>query len=188
MIPTTSKSVTLAPYQVLPMAVSGLVFSCAQASAQFQVSFDGQGFIPMQQGWTYGPSPTPFTSLIFANNTGVQITVSFYAGASPLNYSPPTTLALVTGAPTYSKGGGIVAIGAGATVAFNGVDNGKTRKQFLLTNMDAAAALYIQDANANVVLPVFAGESKTVELSGMCKVNKPNGAPVNAVVGEIFYA
>jgi hypothetical protein len=54
--------------------------------------------------------------------------------------------------------------------------------------MDAAAALYIQDANANVVLPVFAGESKTVELSGMCKVNNPNGAPVNAVVGEIFYA
>jgi hypothetical protein len=188
MIPTTSQTVVLAPYQVLPMAASGMVFSCAQATAQFQISFDGQGFIPMQQGWTMDNRPNVFKSIILQNLSAVQITVTFYTGASAMFYSPPVTLALVTEAPTYAKGGGIVAIGAGASLSFTGLDGTKTRKQIIVTNLDPTAELYIQDGAANVLLPVFAGESKTVELSGACKVNNPNGAGVNAVVGEIFYA
>jgi hypothetical protein len=188
MIPTTSQTVVLAPYEVRPLAVSGMVFSCALATAQFLISFDGQGYIPMQQGWTMDNRPNIFRSINLQNPTAVQITVTFYAGASAMFYSPPTTLALVTNAPTYLKGSGIVAIGAGASQTFNGVDAGKNRKQIIVTNLDAVNALYILDAANNIVLPVFAAESKTVELSGLCKVNNPNPAPVNAVVGEVFYA
>lgn len=188
MIPTTYKTIVLAPWQVLPMSVAGTVFSCAAADATFQVSFDGQAFIQVQQGWTYGPSPAAFKQLVFQNLTAVQVTVTFYAGATPMFYSPPTTLALVTDAPTYAKGGGIAAIGAGAVVPYTGLDGAHRRKQIMVTNLDAAAALYLQDGNGNILLPIFAGESKTLAISGSCKLSNPNGAPVSAVVGEVFYS
>ena len=182
------KSITLAAMEVRPVSVTGSVFSCLTATLQFFASFDGGPFIPLQGGLQIDNQPGLFNSVILQNKSLVPLTLTFYCGTCAVTYSPITVNVTTTEAGTYAKGGGIVAIGAAATLTFNGVDGGKTRKQFILPNLDAAVLLYIQDANANLLLPVSAGQSYTVALSGVCKVYNPNGAPVNAVVGETFYA
>ena len=132
--------------------------------------------------------PSAFKQIVFQNPTAVQITLEFYAGASALFYSPPTTLALITQAATYTKGSGVLNIGAGAVLAYTGVDGTHTRKQIIVTNLDAAAALYLCDNAGNLLLPIFAGESKTFDLSGACKLANTNGAAVAAIVGEVSYS
>jgi hypothetical protein len=182
------KSITLAAMEVRPVSVTGSVFSCLTATLQFFASFDGGPFIPLQGGLQIDNRPGLFNSVILQNRSLVPLTLTFYCGTCAVTYSPITVNVTTTEAATYAKGHGIIAIGAGASLIYNGVDGGNTRKQFILTNLDGAVMLYIQDANANLLLPVSAGESKTMAISGVCSVYNPNGGPVNCVVGEIFYA
>ena len=189
MIPTISKSVVLAAYTVLPMSIRGSVFSCAAADAAFKASFDGEDYIDMQQGWTMDSRPTVFNKITFYNPSARQVAVTFYCGSSSMFYSPPVTLALVSNAGTYLKGSGIQAPARNSTTPYSGVDGTKNRKQFILTNMSGEGmTLYINDADGNLVLPVFDGQSRTLEISSMVKLENPNGVPVNCVVGEVFYA
>ena len=182
------KSITLEANEVRPVAIGGKVFSCLTSTGQFFVSFDGGPFIPLQGGVQIDNRPEQFTSMLFKNLTSGPITLTFYCGSSPVNYYPVTVNTTSTNAPTYAKGGDILNLNGGATIAFNGVDNGHNRKQIIVTNLDAAAALYLRDTSHKTLLPVLAGESKTVELSGACELYNPNGGAVSYCVGEIFYA
>lgn len=187
MIPTTSKSFVLAPYQVLPVSVRAAVFSCAVASAEFQISFDGGEYFPMQQGWTVDNRPNLFSQITFYNPTGTAITVTFYAGASAMFYSPPTTMAVIKNAPTYVKAGAY-SIGAGETFDFNGLDGVKVRKQIIFTNLDDSVDLDVLDAAGSGCATVFPRSAWTVEASGKVSLKNNNGDDVTIRVAEIFYA
>jgi hypothetical protein len=189
MIPTTAKSITLAPYQVMPVTVSGKVFSCSATSNSFLLSIDGGEYFPMRQGWTIDYRPDTFNTLTLYNNTATQVAATFYVGASAMFYSPPNTVAIVTNAPTYAKGSGIMALPGYGEQTYSGLDGANVRKQMIVCNMDAGGAMIcIRDAAESIFMPIMAGESKTFECSGLLKLLNPNGGAVNVVVGEIFYA
>ena len=189
MIQTTSKTITLAAYQVLPMAITAGVFSCAAATAPFNIAFDDGEFIPMQAGWTMDARPSTFERIILQNTSAQAVTITFYAGNSQLLYSPVQTAAVISNAGTYTRGTGIVQT---TPNTFNGLDSTtfagltKLRKQIVITNLDATNAITVQDGSGKQMAQIAAGQVWTVESNATFVVINPYG--VNYCVGEIFYA
>ena len=189
MIQITSKSFVLQPNQVLPMSITGSVFSCAAATAPFLIQFDAKEWIPMQAGWTIDARPQTFTQIIFQNQTSLPISISFYAGNASLTYSPGEIDVVVTNAPTFTIGD---AVAAGASKAFAGTTtaNGavKARKQIIVTNQDAAVTVTIMAGNGDYFAEVMPGQVWTLETNDTLTVVNPAGSSFQAQVGQIFYA
>lgn len=141
----------------------------------------------MQAGWTLDARPAAFKTIIFQNTLAVPITITFYAGNCSLTYSPVLNASVVTEAGTFTKGTGV--INATPNV-FNGQTTVagvvKTRKQIVITNLDAANALVVNDANGNEIAQIAAGQVWTVESSGSFTIVNAYG--INYCVGELFYA
>jgi hypothetical protein len=185
----SSKTVVLAAYGVYPIAVTGSVFVCKSADTTFKLSVDGGEEFDMDSGWYFDLNKQSFSRLIMRNVTAAAVTVSFYTGSSQMGYYPPVQVVtqITKDAPTYAKGSGVKNLNAAATDNYNGLDGTKVRRQFTVFNSDANLDIYVM-AGANVMAVVPPRQSWTHLISGALGVNNPNGAAIQYVVGETFYA
>jgi hypothetical protein len=190
-ISTSFQTVTVQPFQVMPKALAGSVFFCLTATAPFNVSFDGSPYMEMVAGMELDNRPNTWSSVTFQNLSNQAITINYYVGNCAISYSPTTVNVVVTDAPTYSLGTGLLnaeITRPPATPAYPGYDatNGNApRKQIIITNLDATNAVTILDAEGNVFASVPAGQAWTVESSAGFSVLNPYS--VSYIVGEVFY-
>jgi hypothetical protein len=178
-------SVTLQPSQVLPIAVTASVFSCASATESFNVSFDGGAFIPIVAGWSVDNRPHFFKSIILQNPNATAITITFYATTCAISYSPVTNQVVSVDAPTYTVGYNVI---SAITQLFDGKDWGNKqnqRKQIIITNIDATNPIQVADANGRVLAQILAGQAWTAESNGGFTILNAYGC--SYLVGEIFY-
>jgi hypothetical protein len=185
----SSKSITIPAYATTKVACTGSVFLCKTATAQFQLSLDNGASLDMDQGWGFRLSGGQFfRAIIFTNTSAADITVVYFAGTSELQYFPPVTIVtqVTKNAPTYTKGAGVQNLLAAATADF--ADAAGKRKQFICFNGDVNLDLYILDGNGTVMGIVPPRQAQTFESAGKVSVNNPNGAAIQYVVGEVFYA
>jgi len=173
--------------------VPGTVFRCIVAGGDFRVQPDNQVSMTMNSGRGFGAEGAEqFNRLTFFNDSAVAIQITFYAGFQ--SFQSDQTVASVNASvsskdpSTYTKGTGILALDAGASDTYNGLDGAKTRKQIIVTNRDAAADLELQDNGANIGCNVKAGEKVTLVTNGVIKVKNTTGAPINYSVLETFYS
>ena len=178
------KTTTLPAFASLPMGVSGNFFYCSAATAPFKLSFDGGEELDVNAGFNVAlDAGEDYRFLVFRNPTAADISISYFTGRGSVNYILPALLVTATNAATYSKGSGIM---YRANATYSGLDGTKTRKQFVLTNLDASSTIYVQDGSGNDLGAVFPLSAWTIETSGALIVNNPSGA--NFLVGELFYA
>ena len=189
----------------IPAAVNGVagvaefnghakVFACLTATADFQIRLDDSGLENVTGGTVLGdPSSRGFRTITFYNTTANDIAVTFTVSNNTINPAivnsiGSITVAAVKDAPTYTKAFQAGKINAGATVTFNGLDNGKQRRQIVIQNLDAAAALSIQDNNAREGLSLLAGQIITLATNGGIKIQNATGGDINCDVLETFYS
>lgn len=180
------KSVTLQPMEVRPISVTGSVFSCLTADAQFWGSFDGGPFIPLQGGIQIDNRPSLFTSVTLQNKSLVALTLTFYCGTCAVTYSPVTVQTTNTNANTYIKGSGVKA----AATTFQGIDTAnqnRPRKLIAVSNLDTSGNLLdVQDGNGNLLFRLASLETKALETKDVIIVPDPLG--LNFCVAEVFYS
>ena len=75
----THKTVTVPAGKAVPHDVTGQFFLCKSATAEFLMAFDGGEKVPMNIGLGWRGEDT-FKLITFYNETGSDITVTYYAG------------------------------------------------------------------------------------------------------------
>lgn len=183
----TYKSVTLPAYSSQSHAVTGTVFVCVSATAAFELSFDGQSRVTMDQGWSVDLRPEGFRFLVFHNTTGAAITITYYAGNAVMAYASQQTIFQVKDPATYVLAGA-ESIANAEQIDYSGEDSGNARKQFIVTNLDTDRDLDVLDANGDLCATVFPRSAWTVETSGLLSLKNNSGAGLSIRVAEIFYA
>ena len=186
MITLASQVKTLAPGTSLVVPMTGSIFSCSNATAGFKVSFDGGPFIPMQAGWCLDMRPEKFNTLVIENPSAVALTLAFYVTTATVGFATNFNPA------TYTKGSGLLALdafgGAHDSVTFSGLDGINIRRQIMCTPATPGAGVWVKDANGNYLTGFSMGMIWTVETGGPITFQNMVAAPINILVGEIFYA
>jgi hypothetical protein len=172
----------------------GKVFACLTTTADFQISLDGGTLENVSGGTVLGdPTSRSFHRITFYNASANAIDVTFTVSNNTVNPAivnsiGNVTVAAVKDASTYTKAFAAGKIVAGATNTFNGLDAGKQRRQIVIQNLDAAAALSIQDNNANEGFSLKAGQAVTLATNGVIKIHNATGGDINCDVMETFYS
>jgi len=189
MIPNLNTSVVvLAPGETRQFAVSGQFFFCTAATAPFSMSIDGGSYNTILAGIAF-PTAQPFSRLLLQDTSGSGCAITFMTGEAGIAYYPPSVTSITKGAPTYTKGSATIALGAGATWDFLGLDGANVRKQIVVTNLDGAAQiLKILDKTGVIGATVYPQRGWTIETSGKVTVKNPNGGAINFEVLETFYS
>jgi len=182
----TYKTVTLAAYETQRHAVSGTVFVCSSATAQFKLSFDGGEDVTMAQGWSVNWS-AGFRFLVFGNPSASAVTLSYYAGNAAMAYASNQTVITIKDPATYFRAGAL-AISNGATLSLNGLDGVNVRKQIIITNLSANVDLDVLDPTGTKMATVIPRSVWTVETSGALKLQNNGGLQIDIRVAELFYS
>lgn len=173
----------------------GKVFACISCTADFNASFDDADQEDVSIGTVLGdPTRKLFRKITFYNSTASDIAVSFTVSSNALNPAilnsvGSITIAASKDAPTYTKSFALGYIGPNGSHLFNGLDNGKQRKQIVIQNLDPNMTLSIQDNSSNEGFSLKAGQVITLMTSGAIKVvnNYPSNN-INCNVLETFYS
>lgn len=179
------KNLTIAGNGDRVVNVTGSLFQCKDSTAQFEISYDGGEYFPMEGGLGFRLEPgDQFKELRFRNTSSDAITVSFYAGRLEVIDSRLGK----SNSATYLTGHTSTTINAGASIEFTGTNaNGDPRKQIVVTNLAPSGDLRILDSDNNVAATVPAGQAWTVETGGSVQVKNPNAGAMNFNVAEIWY-
>lgn len=167
--------------------LGGVFFFCASATSAFQMQFDAGTVFPANANFRISNANTKngsFGTITFYNTSANAITVAFYVGQAAVDYVFGGT---VREASSRNLGGGIVALGAGATLSVPGSNNGSQRKQIIVTNLDANNPVYIQDSGGNIMGAVFAQTPWTVASDAVFILKNTTANPINVIVGETYY-
>lgn len=183
----TVQDLVLSANETRPVAVTGQYFACPSASTDFNLSIDGGPFQKIKAGTGF-PTEQPFTKVLIADISGAGVSLTIFTGAKGVTYQAPVVNTQVTNAPTYTKSAASQPLANGGLLNFIGLDGTKVRKQIIVTNLDATHALLILDKSGTEMGQVFAGQTWTVEVSGLIKVGNSSGASIQLDVGEIYYA
>lgn len=177
------------------LAITGSVFLCKEATAEFEMAFNEGQFFDFDAGLSFSMSPGDvFQRLAFKNDSGAAITVEFYAGNMLLQDNrlitplTPTYTFLAKPPATRATASGVVALAASGTHSFSGTDTGDDRRQFVIANMDVAAVLYVQTSGSVVMGVVQPLTSWTIETDADLEVKNPGVGSVNYVVGQTWFA
>jgi hypothetical protein len=181
----TYKSLNLPAGQVIPVSVTGQLFTCKDATAAFKIAFgDRSEFFPMEAGLGFRLMEGDyFDRLTFRNDGSSDITVNYYAGRAEITDNRLGKL----NSATYLTGHTAVAIAGGTTLTFTGINGTDLRKQIVVTNLASSGDLQILDASNNVAGTVPAGQAWTIECGGTIKVRNANVGAMGFNVGEIWY-
>jgi hypothetical protein len=79
---------------------------------------------------------------------------------------------------------------AGDKVTIESKNRDQTRKQFVVSNLEAAGSgnvFYIMGTDGSEALPVFPQTSVTLETDSPFRLKNPNVGAVSYVVGELFF-
>jgi len=142
----TFQTITLAAYELRPVAITGSVFVCKSATARFKMRFDAGEEIDMDQGWSVVVGNEMWGRLVFINTTAAEITLSFYAGSNAMQYASQATTMSVKPVSTRLVVGGpstISVLPAGTAYTIPGTNAGQIRKQIVITNLDGSRNLLI---------------------------------------------
>jgi hypothetical protein len=174
---------------------TGSRFIVKEATGKFYVGLDSEKPVPIEPGLgIHLQSGDQFTAITFVNDSATDIVVEYYVGSAEVKDSRLNTLVerlgvvTVRNPDTYPKSQYNAALAAGATATISGLNGANKRKQIIITNRDAAAELDLQDASANYLEPLFAGQKWTVDSSATFKIKNSTGAPVSLAVTGIFYS
>jgi hypothetical protein len=127
-----------------------------------------------------------FESAEITNLAAYEITILVYVGFAAYNDRRAQSL----DANTVLIGQPVATILANTKLTFSGSPSGNLirRRQIVVSNMDAANAIYVLDENDNFCAAVFFGTSITLPTSGPLKIFNNTGAPVPVCISEIWYA
>lgn len=197
------KVVTLAANQTLSVQATGSYLVLQAATGSFNFAIDGGVFqtglvtigidVFRDRELVSSPKgiaavPQQFKEIILQDTSGQTNAITIVVANSPVTYFSPTPTVFQKDAPTSTVGSGIISLGAGATQDFPGTSGGKTRHQFIVTNMDASNPIYILDSTSTVGAVVYPQRSWTItSISGDIKVKNPNGGSVNIAVMNTYY-
>jgi hypothetical protein len=188
---------------------TGTFFIIAEQDVQgtdfkFQAAFEDGPFFPVTLGLKFKcPAGNSFSYLRFKNETGVPMTVEGYAGNVEVEdmrlnivRGRPSQLWLQQ-APTKILGQTLAGDQIAGTTAVPLLQSRFTaanpegysyRKSVLVTNLDPTSSLVIRQAGAGATIcAVPAAQVIELETSDDLEVYNPNGSPVSARIGEIFY-
>jgi len=186
------KSITVPANGTLPVNVTGSYFNCKEGDAAFKMQVeDGEQF-DFEAGLSFSWPPGTFTKLTFFNETVNPITIDFYVGNVAVHDARLNTtidrLIIVSQKdfPTYLVGNSL-ALNAGDSQTFNGIDNGHQRRQIVVTNLNPAVNLTILDQFGNGVGTVFPLQAWQMPTNAPITVINQTGQPITCLVGETFY-
>lgn len=181
----TFKTVTLAAQSVRIENVTGSVFICRDATAQFKMGFgDRSEYFPMQGGMGFRlEAGDYFSRITLQNDTNEAITLTYYLGQTEvLDYRLGRS-----NASTYLTGWAETSLDAGATESFAGTSGDDYRKAIVVTNLDGSSDLQILDSSDQVAATIPPGTAWTIECGGTIKVKNPSAGTVNVNVAQIWY-
>jgi hypothetical protein len=173
-----------------PMA--GEFFLCSKANFAFEMSLDGGSFFPMAQGLNFNISPG-YKGLWFKATSGSDTAIEFYSSNFRVADSRLSIIKDVSQSSLYIKNAptttlaGSAAIAPGSTVTISGGNGGGLRKAVIITNMDAALGVDIQDSDGTTGGLIYATEKVTLETSDTIKIKNNNGVAVNIAWIEIYF-
>lgn len=155
------------------------------ATANFQISFDGNEWSDAHQNDNWGPITGH--RIYFRALNGAASTITADVGRKP--FVTQDTSVKSQPADTYAKSGLDGAIAGNATQTFNGVNGTDKRKSIAVQNLDAGGnTVTVQDGSGNALAVLQAGWPPWVrEVGGTIKVKNTNGAGLSRViVDEVF--
>lgn len=188
-----TQTITIPAQGAISLSIQGRVFACISTTGDYAVRFDAGSKVSCTGGRVYGsPTGKKYSRITFYNDSANAIDTTFYAGfeAYSANFPVVSSTVVTTGkdASTYTKSHNSTSLAAGGTWTFNGVDNGKQRRQIVVANNDSSAVLQILDNANNIGGYVQPLTSWTIATNGVVKVKNPTANPVNAAVLETFYS
>ena len=161
--------------------VTGQVFACDEASAEFFLLFDSQNSTLVRGGMQISV-PGGFRTLSFQNASSDTLTVKYYVSDDLFTMPYVKQASTVLVASSYS-------LAAGAMQDHPGVVNGRRRKSIVVSNTHATDVIKLRDADTDVNLLQIAasGTSPVLETDADLKVRNPGANPITVNVGEFFY-
>jgi hypothetical protein len=168
----------------------GRVFWCIAAQAPFEMSYDANGFFPVEGAGITWAMPDPkerFTKLAFRSD--VAQTIEFYHG-NFLAFGNQV-IPVIKVAKTFARPGAST-IGANSNLDFDSVPPGRSyRKSIVVTNLDPAVDLdvYMKDAAGayQLAAAVFFRQAWYLETSDDIRIRNASASPVNCRIVELFY-
>lgn len=179
-----------APFYV-PLA--GEFFLCSKADYAFEMSMDGGNWFPMAQGLNFNISPG-YKGLWFRATSGNETAIEFYSSNFRVADSRLSIIKDVTQsslyvrtAPTFLVSGS-AAVNPGSTITISGGYNDKIRKAVIITNLDPANGIDIQDSTGVTGGLIYATGQTTLETSDDVKLKNNTAGAINVAWLEIYYS
>ena len=162
-------SATLGPYEQRAVRVTGSMFQVKESSDDFEASFDGQSFFPLQVGLGVRlVSNDQFTSLWLRNPSASSLYLEIYHGSaqvidSRLN-TVATRLSQVTIATVSTRiVSNSISIIAGNVVNHLGTNGGQQRIQVVITNTGSVALGLKSPSSPQVGATIYPNSSFTLQ-------------------------
>lgn len=169
----------------------GRIFTCLSASAAFKIRADSGSLFDLSVGRSFGKETSPeFGRLGFYNESAVPIVVTGIVTNEPYKTDTVVSASVSVSnkpAPTYTKAT-TQALGAGASVDFNGLDGANVRKTISIFNASSVAGdvLQVRDQASVVGHEVDPRQSFAKESSGFYKVHNATAGAITVRVMEEF--
>ena len=165
------------------------------ADYDFEMSLDGSSWFPMAQGEAFGPLPTKQDVIYLRSLNGNAQAITFRCSNvmnvnSRLNIIHDANQVLSVGAkiPATYMVCSNYNLAAGTEQNIIGVNAGNNRKDIIITNLDAASVLTVQNAVGGSGAVVWPQDNLPLETSDTVKIRNDTGAAIAVLILEIYYA
>ena len=171
----------------------GKVFACLTTTADFQIQIGDDDLEDVSNGTVLGdPTRKPFGRIIFYNATANDIVATISVSNNTINPAVLNSVgnisvAAVKDAPTYVVCSSNALV-ANNSVTFNGLNNGRQRRQIVLQNKDNSTAIAVRDNSNNEGFALQPGAAVTLMTNGIVKLYNPGPGAVTYDVLETFYS